>query len=93
MKVRVRFKDAPRMPCPAATNSAAEIAAWQCLRGRPVTLVAPISACQVRNMACGSDTYWLVEMDEHVRAAVLEHTSEPMANRYAVCRHVLEMGD
>jgi hypothetical protein len=90
--VTVRFKSTPYNPCPAAMDTPAERAAWSLLRGHKVVLLKPVSQRQLRNTVCGSDTYWMIRMDERVKQAAGCHPNSDKYD-YAVCRHVLDMGD
>jgi len=91
--VTVRFKNTPENPCPAADDSPEERAAWQRLRGRPVTLIGPIASVKLMNVHCGSDTYWEIVVDESIALAASEACYDPDHKEYAVCRHVLDIAD
>lgn len=92
MSVCVRFKDTPQNPCPASLDTPAERSAWQRLRGMPIVLTAPI-ASSLMTVCCGSDTYWEIVIDEAIALAASDAGYDPGHTEYAVCRHVLDMGD
>ena len=91
-RVRVRFKNVARNPCPQAIPTPEEHKAWEQLKGKEVTLIGPIESSKLLSAVCGSNTYWEVVIDENILAAASAAQCEG-ARSYAICRHVLDIGD